>query len=99
MDDQSNLNKSEFEGMDDAQRVLYEGFRPGMYVRLEIQVMSLSPIFFLSLSFCFTIFISLSNSTKEFNQQGFVGFFHSKLYLFFKSEPKKYGLDTEQIWK
>ena len=37
VDDQSTLNRNEFDGMDDAQRVLYEGYRPGMYVRIEIQ--------------------------------------------------------------
>merc|ERR1719516_905696 len=36
VDDQSNLNRSEFDGMDDSLRVQYEGYRPGMYVRLEI---------------------------------------------------------------
>lgn len=30
------LNRAEFEDMDDETRVQYEGFRPGMYVRLEI---------------------------------------------------------------
>ncbi|KAG7282544.1 hypothetical protein CRUP_001119 [Coryphaenoides rupestris] len=33
---QAELNRTEFESMDDATRVQYEGFRPGMYVRLEI---------------------------------------------------------------
>ena len=37
VDDQSNLNKNEFDGMDDSLRVQYEGFRPGMYVRLELE--------------------------------------------------------------
>jgi len=37
VDDQSNLNRSEFEGMDDSLRVQYEGYRPGMYVRLEVE--------------------------------------------------------------
>ncbi|XP_037319334.2 ribosome biogenesis protein BMS1 homolog isoform X1 [Pungitius pungitius] len=33
---QAELNRAEFEGVDDETRVQYEGFRPGMYVRLEI---------------------------------------------------------------
>ncbi len=32
----SQLNRSEFADLDDSQRVEYEGFRPGMYVRIEI---------------------------------------------------------------
>lgn len=34
---QANLNKSEFEGIDDNIRVQLEGYRPGMYVRVEIE--------------------------------------------------------------
>lgn len=30
------LNRAEFEDVDDETRVQYEGFRPGMYVRVEI---------------------------------------------------------------
>lgn len=30
------LNRAEFEDVDDETRVLYEGFRPGMYIRVEI---------------------------------------------------------------
>lgn len=33
---QAELNRAEFENMDDETRVQYEGFRPGMYVRMEI---------------------------------------------------------------
>ncbi|KAK0153306.1 Ribosome biogenesis protein BMS1 [Merluccius polli] len=36
---QAELNRTEFESMDDATRVQYEGFRPGMYVRLEISAL------------------------------------------------------------
>ena len=34
---QANLNKSEFEGLDDDIRVQLEGYRPGMYVRVEVE--------------------------------------------------------------
>ncbi|CAF4366192.1 unnamed protein product, partial [Rotaria sordida] len=33
---QTKLNRSEFENMPDDIRVLYEGYRPGMYVRCEL---------------------------------------------------------------
>ncbi|XP_076154398.1 ribosome biogenesis protein BMS1 homolog [Alosa pseudoharengus] len=33
---QAELNRAEFENVDDETRVQYEGFRPGMYVRMEI---------------------------------------------------------------
>lgn len=36
-DVQSQLNKKEFVDMDDELRVQYEGFRPGMYVRVEVE--------------------------------------------------------------
>lgn len=34
---QAKLNRSEFEGVDDSVRVQMEGFRPGMYVRVEFE--------------------------------------------------------------
>lgn len=34
---QANINKSEFEGLDDDVRVQLEGYRPGMYVRVEFE--------------------------------------------------------------
>ncbi|XP_035753233.1 ribosome biogenesis protein BMS1 homolog [Egretta garzetta] len=34
---QAQLNRAEFEDQDDETRVQYEGFRPGMYVRIEIE--------------------------------------------------------------
>lgn len=40
MDQQAQMNKSEFEGIEDELRVQYEGFRPGMYVRMEIEDMA-----------------------------------------------------------
>lgn len=33
------MNKTEFEGLDDEERVKLEGYRPGMYVRLELENM------------------------------------------------------------
>ncbi|KAM9716381.1 ribosome biogenesis protein BMS1 homolog [Menidia menidia] len=36
MQKQAELNRAEFEDMEDETRVQYEGFRPGMYVRVEI---------------------------------------------------------------
>ncbi|XP_028287670.1 LOW QUALITY PROTEIN: ribosome biogenesis protein BMS1 homolog [Parambassis ranga] len=36
MQKQAELNRAEFEDVDDETRVQYEGFRPGMYIRLEI---------------------------------------------------------------
>ncbi|XP_067396027.1 ribosome biogenesis protein BMS1 homolog isoform X2 [Emydura macquarii macquarii] len=37
MQKQAQLNRAEFEDQDDVSRVQYEGFRPGMYVRMEIE--------------------------------------------------------------
>lgn len=37
MQRQAQLNQAEFEDQDDETRVQYEGFRPGMYVRIEIE--------------------------------------------------------------
>ncbi|XP_055976730.1 ribosome biogenesis protein BMS1 homolog [Sorex fumeus] len=37
MHKQAQLNRAEFEDQDDDARVQYEGFRPGMYVRIEIE--------------------------------------------------------------
>ncbi|XP_047681270.1 ribosome biogenesis protein BMS1 homolog isoform X1 [Prionailurus viverrinus] len=37
MHKQAQLNRAEFEDQDDEARVQYEGFRPGMYVRIEIE--------------------------------------------------------------
>ncbi|XP_076381090.1 ribosome biogenesis protein BMS1 homolog [Megalopta genalis] len=34
---QANLNKSEFDGVEDTVRVQLEGYRPGMYVRVELE--------------------------------------------------------------
>uniref|UniRef100_A0A8C9U349 BMS1 ribosome biogenesis factor n=1 Tax=Scleropages formosus TaxID=113540 RepID=A0A8C9U349_SCLFO len=36
MQKQAELNRAEFENIDDEARVQYEGFRPGMYIRMEI---------------------------------------------------------------
>lgn len=38
-DEQTELNLKEFEDMDDNIRVQYEGFRPGLYLRIEIDEM------------------------------------------------------------
>lgn len=37
--EQKNLDDNEFKDLPDEQRVLYEGYRPGMYVRIEISDM------------------------------------------------------------
>ncbi|XP_068111576.1 ribosome biogenesis protein BMS1 homolog [Hyperolius riggenbachi] len=39
MQKQAELNRAEFEDQDDDVRVQYEGFRPGMYLRIEIENM------------------------------------------------------------
>ncbi|GFS46590.1 ribosome biogenesis protein BMS1 homolog [Nephila pilipes] len=38
-DAQGELNKTEFEGLDDDVRVHFEGFRPGLYLRVEVEEM------------------------------------------------------------
>lgn len=37
---QADLNKAEFEGIEDSIRVTLEGYRPGMYVRIEVDKVS-----------------------------------------------------------
>uniref|UniRef100_UPI00398EAE4E ribosome biogenesis protein BMS1 homolog n=1 Tax=Pristiophorus japonicus TaxID=55135 RepID=UPI00398EAE4E len=37
MQKQAQLNRAEFDDQDDETRVQYEGFRPGMYIRVEIE--------------------------------------------------------------
>ncbi|CAG0879328.1 unnamed protein product [Darwinula stevensoni] len=37
LDYQAQLNRSEFEGLDENLRCQYEGYRPGMYVRVELR--------------------------------------------------------------
>ncbi|CAB4014600.1 ribosome biogenesis BMS1 homolog [Paramuricea clavata] len=37
MTEQARLNQEEFEGMDDETRIQYEGYRAGMYIRLEVE--------------------------------------------------------------
>ncbi|XP_062989231.1 ribosome biogenesis protein BMS1 homolog [Elgaria multicarinata webbii] len=37
MQKQAQLNRAEFEDQDDEARVQYEGFRPGMYIRIELE--------------------------------------------------------------
>lgn len=37
LNEQAELNRKEFEGLDDETRVQYEGFRAGMYVRMEFE--------------------------------------------------------------
>lgn len=39
MSQQAQMNREEFEQLDDEQRVQYEGYRPGMYVRMEFSRM------------------------------------------------------------
>lgn len=36
MSKQADINRSEFQSMEDEARVQYEGFRAGMYVRIEV---------------------------------------------------------------
>ena len=37
------LNQSEFQDMDDETRAQYEGFRPGVYVRVEVRLLCYIP--------------------------------------------------------
>ena len=37
------LNQSEFQDMDDETRAQYEGFRPGVYVRVEVRLVYVIP--------------------------------------------------------
>ncbi|XP_042315798.1 LOW QUALITY PROTEIN: ribosome biogenesis protein BMS1 homolog [Sceloporus undulatus] len=37
MQKQAQLNRAEFEDQDDETRIQYEGFRPGMYIRVELE--------------------------------------------------------------
>lgn len=37
VEQQTQLNREEFAGMDDSVRIEYEGYRPGMYVRIELR--------------------------------------------------------------
>lgn len=36
IEEQSQINRSEFSNLDEAQRIQYEGYRPGLYVRIQI---------------------------------------------------------------
>ena len=50
MSEQAERNRAEFAGMDAQQRVLYEGYREGTYIRMEIKVgMNLNPDFYIDL--------------------------------------------------
>ena len=37
MSEQAQLNQAEFQDLDDETRAHYEGFRPGVYVRVEVR--------------------------------------------------------------
>lgn len=45
MNEQAERNRKEFEDMEDDVRVQYEGFRAGMYVRLEVNVSRLRSMY------------------------------------------------------
>ena len=49
------LNQSEFQDMDDETRAQYEGFRPGVYVRVEVSLVYV---------ILFTLFSSYSLSAR-----------------------------------
>lgn len=38
MTEQAEFNRKEFESLEDNQRLIYEGARPGSYVRMELKV-------------------------------------------------------------
>ncbi|XP_028916105.1 ribosome biogenesis protein BMS1 homolog [Ornithorhynchus anatinus] len=72
MQKQAQLNRAEFEDQDDEARVQYEGYRPGMYVRIEIE--NIPCEFVLNFDPHYPIILGgLGNS------EGNVGFVHMRL--------------------